>query len=259
VKVELFHVDAFTTELFKGNPAAVCKLERWISDGLLLEIAAENNLPETAFIVGNGDRYEIRWFTPLTEVDLCGHATLASGYVLSRHFHPEIKVFKFESKTGQLSVECMEEQLVLDFPAIPCHPIELTPCIEEALGVKPIETLLAAAHIAILPNEELIYAARPDLDLISQLDSYGLIVSAAATSYDFVSRCFFPKLGIPEDPVTGAAHCALAPYWAEKLGRRVLNCRQVSRRGGNLRCEVIGDRVLIAGNCVLYTRSKFEL
>jgi PhzF family phenazine biosynthesis protein len=259
MKIELFQVDAFTKNLFSGNPAAVCPLPAWLSDEKLQAIANENNLSETAFFVGKGDSFQIRWFTPSSEVDLCGHATLASAYVIDRFISPIASKLRFSSRSGELSVFRKEERLCLDFPAQKGKQIDCPRLIEDALGLRPVETLLSQAHIAVLASEDLVRSLSPRLDAISKLESLGLLVTAPGSYCDFVSRCFFPQLGITEDPVTGSAHCALAPYWADRLQKTELNCRQISRRGGELQCEVKNERVEIAGHCVLFLKGQIEI
>lgn len=259
MEIKLFQIDSFTKECFSGNPAAVCPLDNWLEDKDLQAIAAENNLSETAFLVGSGARYEIRWFTPTTEVDLCGHATLASGYVIAKFLNPAVDKIWFSSKSGELSVTRKEDRLCLDFPSQPGRLIECPDILREAIGMQPIETLISQAHVAVLDSEKAVQTVCPRMDLIKELDSLGLLLTAQGKNCDFVSRCFFPRLGIPEDPVTGSAHCTLAPYWAEKLGKNSLQCKQISNRGGDLWCEVKDTRVEISGHCVLYLRGHIEL
>lgn len=259
MKIQLFQVDAFTKNLFSGNPAAVCPLPAWLSDDKLQAIANENNLSETAYIVGTGDTFQIRWFTPTAEVDLCGHATLASAYEIDLFISPIATKISFSSRSGELSVFRKEDRLCLDFPSQRGKQIDCPRLIEDALGLRPVETLLSQAHIAVLASEDQVRALSPRMDAISKLESLGLLVTAPGSDCDFVSRCFFPQLGIPEDPVTGSAHCALAPYWSDRLQKKKLNCRQVSSRGGELQCEVKNERVEIAGDCVLYSRGQIEL
>ena len=256
MKLEMYQVDAFSSELFAGNPAAVCPLPYWLDDKVIQAIAFENNLSETAFLVGSGASYEIRWFTPTTEVALCGHATLASGYVVSTFLCTSADKWCFSSESGQLMVFRKENRLCLDFPSRLGETIACPTILSDALGIEPSETFLAADHMVVLESEAAIRALAPDFDLISQLDSSGLIATAPGTDCDFVSRCFFPQLGVPEDPVTGSAHCTLAPYWAKRLGKESLHCRQISKRGGELWCETKGERVEISGHCALYLRGE---
>ncbi len=264
----LYHVDAFSSEVFGGNPAAVVPLQAWPDDSLLQKIAAENNLSETAFLVGQGARYRIRWFTPVREVDLCGHATLASAYVITRFLAPDADTLFFDSLSGELVVRSIGDKHELDFPARPANEVddELSGNIGRALGVS---TLWCGSTrnpdpdsdklIAWLKDAGAVKALKPDHAALQQLPGQGVIVTAAGGACDFVSRYFVPKLGIPEDPVTGSAHCTLVPFWAEKLGRTELSARQVSPRGGELACRLAGNRVRIAGRCALYLEGRLTL
>ena len=252
MEAPLFQVDAFTDRLFEGNPAAVCLLSRWPEAGVLQAIAAENNLSETAFLVGGGGEYQLRWFTPVREVDLCGHATLASAHVLFRHYGFEGSEVAFDTKSGRLTVRREEDRLRMDFPARPAEPIEPPAGLYEALGGAPTEVHMASDLLVRYATEEEVRDLEPDFDALTGFASRGFIVTAPGESCDFVSRFFAPEYGIPEDPVTGSAHCTLAPYWADRLGKTSLVARQVSRRGGTLWCEVKGERVEIAGHAVLY-------
>ena len=256
MKLEIFQVDAFTSKPFGGNPAAVVPLEAWLADETMLHIAAENNLAETAFFVKNGDGYDLRWFTPTVEMDLCGHATIASAYVLfelMRFGEPSIK---FQSKSGELRVTCDGDLLVLDFPSRPAVECEPVAGLVEALGAEPQRILKARDYLAIYASEAEILALRPDFRAISALDVHAVIVSAPGKTSDFVSRIFAPAVGVDEDPVTGSAHCTLIPYWAEKLGKTEMFARQVSERGGELFCKLAGERVKIGGNATLYLKGE---
>ena len=252
MEAPLFQVDAFADRLFAGNPAAVCPLARWPDEGVLQAIAAENNLSETAFLVGSGSEYQLRWFTPVAEVELCGHATLASAFVLFEHFGVEGEV-GFETRKGRLTVRRGEEgRLQMDFPALPAEPCDPPGRLLEALGGAPTEVRLADDYLVCYEVEEEVRGLRPDFSALAGLEARGVIVTAPGSDCDFVSRFFAPQLGVPEDPVTGSAHCTLTPYWAERLGKARLRARQVSTRGGELWCELLGERVAIAGRAVLY-------
>lgn len=262
MEIPIYQVDAFTQKVFGGNPAAVCPLQQWLPDSQLQSIAAENNLSETAFFVRVEDGFELRWFTPTIEVDLCGHATLAAAHVLTTELEPERTSVRFVSRfSGELVVDREGDRLVLDFPARPPAPVAggivgLT----EALGAEPSELHEAAAYMAVFDREAVVRTLEPEISFIAGLERDGLIVTAPGDSCDFVSRYFAPHAGIPEDPVTGAAHCTLTPYWARRLGRDQLRARQVSRRGGDLICEnVRGERVRIAGSAVLYLRGTIYI
>ncbi len=254
MKIPLYQVDAFTSEVFSGNPAAVCPLESWIDDRILQGIATENNLSETAFLVRFGDGYELRWFTPVIEVSLCGHATLASAYVLFNclgwpsdtiHFHTR--------KSGQLTVVRDHDLLKMDFPSRPPTAQETPRGLEAALGTSPQRVFGSEEDLlAVLSSEASVRALSPDFTTLAKVERRGVIVTARGERSDFVSRFFAPAVGIPEDPVTGSAHCVLTPYWAGVLGKRDLHALQVSRRGGELFCQDRGSRVQIAGRAVLY-------
>lgn len=252
LKTPFYHIDAFTRAAFGGNPAGVCPLEHWLDDRTLLAIAAEMNLPATAFFVEEGDDIALRWFTPIDELQLCGHATLASGYVLLNRVHAGRARVRFTSRAGRLDVERDGERLALDFPALPPRK-ECAPDIAaRALGVRPTELWEADRGMAVLPDPAQVRDLRPDIDAIAALPFSSLIVTARGFDgdCDFVSRYFAPKHGIVEDFVTGSAHCVLTPYWAGVLGKPKLFARQLSARGGELWVEDCGDRVRISGNCV---------
>ena len=256
MKIKQYHVDAFATCVFEGNPAAVCPLEKWLDDGLLQAIAEENNLSETAFFVPNGKGFDLRWFTPVKEVNLCGHATLATAHVIFENLGYSKSVISFETRSGELFVKKQADFLQMDFPA--CQPTtrEIPELLVQGLGMRPIEVLAADDYLAVFDAEATIRAITPNYALLNQLDLRGVIVTAPGANVDFVSRYFAPKLGIPEDPVTGSAHCELAPYWANKLGRGTLSAMQVSKRGGNLACEVSGNRVLLSGSAVTFMEAE---
>jgi PhzF family phenazine biosynthesis protein len=259
VKLSLYHIDAFTSRLFGGNPAAVVILDQWLPDGVLQSIAAENNLSETAFVVPREDVAPLRWFTPAVEMDLCGHATLASGHVLFAYHYPSLNKISFSTRSGVLAVSRDNDLLSLDFPARPGVAIEVSDALASALGSRPREAYLARDILAVYETEDAIRELRPNFELISQLDAFAVIVSAPGKEVDFVSRFFAPRAGVPEDPVTGSAHCTLVPYWAARLGKRKLVAKQLSARGGDLECESRGDRVAIAGRTVEYLRGEIHV
>jgi PhzF family phenazine biosynthesis protein len=255
MRIPIYQVDAFTDRRFAGNPAAVCPLEAWLPDATLQAIAAENNLSETAFFVPADGGYELRWFTPRTEVDLCGHATLATGHVIFRFLEPELRQVTFRTRrAGVLAVSRQGDGLAMDFPARPAERVATPAGLAAALGAEPAEVLaLSRDYLAVFDGAEQVEALRPDFAALSRLDRFAVIVTAPGDGgADFVSRFFAPALGIDEDPVTGSAHCTLAPYWAGRLGKRRLRARQVSARGGDLDCELKGDRVVLAGQAALY-------
>jgi predicted PhzF superfamily epimerase YddE/YHI9 len=259
MKLPLYQVDAFTTRLFGGNPAAVVLLDRWLPDETLLAIAAENNLSETAFVIPRADVSSLRWFTPTLEIDLCGHATLGAAYVLFRYCFPSLLRVAFSTRSGDLVVSRAGELLRMDFPSRPGRPLEISDELVAALGERPREALLARDLLAVFDSEDQVRTFRPDLARIASLDAFALIVSAPGESVDFVSRFFAPRAGVPEDPVTGSAHCTLVPYWAGRLGKSRLVAKQLSVRGGDLLCEIDGERVILAGSAVEYLRGEIEV
>ena len=248
----MHQVDAFTDQLFGGNPAAVVPLETWLEDSLMLAIAQENNLSETAFLVPEGSGYRIRWFTPAFEVDLCGHATLASAHVLFDTGKVEGDELRLQSRSGELVVRRQGDRLVLDFPADPPEPVEYDSSIASALGRDPVAILAGRYHLAVFDSATDVAALKPDMSTLAELAPLAVIATAPGEDCDFVSRFFGPKAGVPEDPVTGSAHCLLVPYWKERLGKTELHARQISNRGGELYCEDRGDRVHISGRAVSY-------
>lgn len=257
MNLTIYQVDAFTREVFKGNPAAVCPLNEWLDEKLMQRIALENNLAETAFFVKTGDVYEIRWFTPLAEIDLCGHATLASGFVLFEILRTVENFVRFHShKSGELTVEKQGERLILDFPSRPVLPAEAPGGLTEALGKMPEEVFKARDYFLVYETEQDILNITPNFSKLLEVGAHGYIVTAKGDSADFVSRFFAPEVGVPEDPVTGSAHCNLIPFWAERLGKTELFARQVSARGGELFCELRGDRVKIGGNAAIYLKGE---
>jgi PhzF family phenazine biosynthesis protein len=256
MKIKQYQVDAFATRAFEGNPAAVCPLESWLDDGLLQAIAEENNLSETAFFVPSEKGFKLRWFTPVKEVDLCGHATLATAHVLFDILGYAGQTITFETRSGELIVERKAGRLEMNFPACPPTPCKLSETLAKGLGQRPVEVLASDDYLAVFDSEATVRAITPDMVLLGQLDLRGVIITAPGTDVDFVSRFFAPKFGIPEDPVTGSTHCALAPYWAGKLGKRTLSARQVSKRGGDLTCEIKADRVLLSGCAVTFMEAE---
>ncbi len=248
----MYQVDAFTGRVFGGNPAAVCPLTQWLPDELMLAIAAENNLAETAFFVPEGEGYRLRWFTPVAEVDLCGHATLASADVLFRVLGYAGSTIRFATRSGVLEVERREHGYAMDFPATVPEPCAPPPALVEGLGVTPVHTLKAFDYVAVLASEAEVLALRPNFARLATLDLRGVAVTAASDRVDFVSRFFAPALGVNEDPVTGSAHCELAPYWSARLGKAVLLGEQVSPRGGAVQCELRGSRITLRGQAAHY-------
>ena len=256
MQIPLFHVDAFTDQPFQGNPAAVCLLNSCLDEGLLRKVAAENNLSATAFVVPREGRYELRWFTPRCEVKLCGHATLASAHLLLNVRQPDLHSVTFETKfRGTLTVRKDGPFLVMDFPSIPTKPCATVPTgLVEALGLesRPAEVLEGDnAYIFVTDSAEAVRNLQPNFTFLENLHPFVTAVTAQGTDVDFVSRYFAPSYGIPEDPITGSAHCALAPYWAKRMGKTKLQARQLSERGGEVWCEVAGDRVLLKGKAVV--------
>ena len=252
--IALYQVDAFADGPFTGNPAAVCPLDDWLPDAVMQAVAAENNLSETAFLVPEGEGYRLRWFTPTTEVDLCGHATLASAFVVFGWLAPWRRSVTFQTeKAGPLTVSRDGDLMALDFPSRPPQRLEMSDAVVAALGDRPIELLAARDYLAVFQRAEDVAALKPDFAAVATLDRFAVIATAPGTDgIDFVSRFFAPARGVDEDPVTGSAHCTLIPYWAERLGKTRLEARQLSRRGGALSCELRGDRVTIAGRAALY-------
>ncbi len=248
--------DAFTDELFKGNPAAVCVMDEWISDELMRNIARENNLSETAFAVKAGDGYRLRWFTPKNEIDFCGHATLGASFVIANFIEPNCKTIKYHTLSGDMSVEVNNGLFVMDFPRYNLNPVEVTDTMEKALGVRPAAAFIDRDLLMILNSENDIFGLKPDMEAMSGLDGVCIAVTAKGTKYDCVSRVFAPELSIPEDPVTGSTHCMIAPYWAKRLGKNTITAFQASERTGVLYAEVCGGRVKISGKAVLFGVSE---
>ncbi|HLX72654.1 MAG TPA: PhzF family phenazine biosynthesis protein [Verrucomicrobiae bacterium] len=258
MKIPCFIVDAFASKPFQGNPAAVCPLENWLDDVVMQNIAAENNLSETAFFVPRDSGYDLRWFTPAVEIDLCGHATLASAFILFSEMANSGNAVSFHSRSGILKVMRNADLLTLDFPSRPPAPCAVPEPLIRGLGKQPIEVLKARDYFAVYGSEDEVRSLKPDFALLGTLDEK-VIVTAPGTDCDFVSRFFAPTAGVPEDPVTGSAHCTLIPYWAKRLHKTKLFARQVSRRGGELFCKLSGERVLIGGKAVLYSRGQIEI
>ncbi len=256
MRIPLFHIDAFTSHAFSGNPAAVCLLDSWLDDESLRKVAAENNLSATAFLVHRENDYELRWFTPRCEVKLCGHATLAAAYVTLNMLHSEQKNIRFETRfSGSLTIRQYADFLLMDFPAlIPKACSNAPPGLARALGQEetPSEVLeVNDTLIVVYESQRMLRELRPDFMLLEQLHPYAVSVTAPGENVDFVSRYFAPSYGVPEDPVTGSAHCALTPYWTQRLGKSQLHAQQLSERGGELWCEMAGDRVILRGEAVL--------
>lgn len=259
MKLPIYQIDAFAEKVFSGNPAAVCPLHEWLSDEIMQSIAEENNLSETAFFVPTERGFHIRWFTPVAEVDLCGHATLASAYVIFTLLGYEKSEILFESKSGPLKVTKSGVLLVMDFPSQPPVKCEIPEEIVQAFNGMPIECLKAEDYIVVFGSEDEIRAAQPELSLLKNVDLRGVVITAQSNRYDFVSRFFAPKLGVDEDPVTGSSHTQLVPYWSKVLGVKKLHAKQVSSRGGELFCELAGNRVLIAGKAIKYLTGEIEI
>ena len=250
--MKIYQVDAFTEKVFGGNPASVCPLEQWLSDEVMQQIAMENNLSETAFFVESGGSFNIRWFTPEMEIDLCGHATLASAHVIFEHLKFKEDVIKFEYGGGALSVEKKKDVLSMDFPSMVYQKTKITDLLSSGLGKEPNELYKARDLMAVFDSEQDIISLKPDFDKLCDLEALGIIATAPGDEVDFVSRFFAPRAGINEDPVTGSAHCMLIPFWAERLGKKSMKARQLSQRKGELFCEHNGDRVNIAGKAITY-------
>ena len=258
--MKYYVVDAFAESIFQGNPAGICIMDHWLTEDLMQKIAFENNLSETAFVVKEGESYHIRWFTPQYEIDLCGHATLASSYIIHQFVEPDLKEIKFSSLSGELKVKVEEEYFILDFPTRKPEPIQVDQKLEEILGVEIKEAYLSRDVMVVVEDEEVIKGLEPDFEKLSNYEvGDGVIVTAKSKAYDFVSRCFYPKCGVNEDPVTGSAHCNLIPYWAEKLEKDEMQAKQLSSRGGKLYCKLEGERVKIGGSAVLYMIGNIQI
>ncbi len=258
MKIPYYHIDAFTSARCSGNPAGVCVLQDWLPDEALQNIAFENNLSETAFVVAHEHRFELRWFTPVREVSLCGHATLAAAFVIFEYQGYTELAIHFQSKSGVLTMERNGAILVLDFPARTTESCAAPEALVQGLGKIPLEVRRAKSYMTIFARQEDVASIQPNMHWLSQLDRSGIIVTAPGNQADFVSRFFAPKLGIPEDPVTGSSHCSLIPYWAERLSKKKLTALQLSARGGELFCEHAGERVKIGGRAVAYVIGEIE-
>ena len=254
MRLPIFQVNAFTDTIFGGNSAAVCELTQWLPDNVMQKIAEENRVAETAFFLASDDGYEIRWFTPELEIDLCGHATLATAHVITRHLQPSLNCVKFYSKSGKLTVSADNDLLTLDFPSRKPEPCSAPQIIIDAIQAEPIEVLKSRDYVLVFDDEDQIKRIKPDLALLNQIDIGigGIVVTAKGNTVDFVSRFFTPQASITEDPVTGSAHCSLIPYWSEKLQKESMNALQLSSRGGKLFCRNLGERVLISGKAITY-------
>lgn len=260
MSIQLYQVDAFADQLFEGNPAGVCPLDSWLSDETMQSIAMENNLSETAFFTGINGEYEIRWFTPQTEVNLCGHATLGSAHVIFNHLDYYGEEIKFNSKSGILKVARQGEILLLDFPAV--KPLQIEEIPEQlimSLGKKPFELYKKEKYMAVFQDEATIQDFNPDFSLMKEIEAFGVIVTAPGNNCDFVSRFFAPRVGINEDPVTGSAHTYLIPYWSERLNKQDMTAQQLSQRGGMIICKDMGERVLIGGKAITYMIGEISI
>lgn len=259
MQIKIYQVDAFAEQVFTGNPAAVCPLNAWLDDDLLQKIAQANNLSETAFFVQQQDKFHLRWFTPSHEVDLCGHATLAAAHVLFSHLAYQQPKICFITKSGELLVTKTSDGLAMDFPASMPKVVQAPDDLLLGLGARPKAVLAAFDYIIELENEQAVTSLKPNLTLWKHLDLRGVVVTAKGEDADFVSRCFFPKLDVDEDPVTGSAHCELAPYWAAKLAKGNLKAKQLSARTGGVICQIQGDRVILTGSAVDYMQGLINL
>ncbi len=252
MKLKYFQVDAFTKQMFKGNPAGVCLLDHWFSDDILQKIAFENNLSETAFIVKISSGYELRWFTPIKEIELCGHATLASAWVIFNHIDSTLSKIYFSTKSGTLIVIRQNNSLEMDFPSRKINQVDPPKSLVKGLGMTPLETYLSVDYMAVFDTELDVRNISPNMQLLENLDCVGIIVTAPGNDSDFVSRFFAPRYGVNEDPVTGSAHCLLTPYWSKHLGKTTLHAKQISARGGELTCKNRNDRITLTGECVTF-------
>lgn len=260
MKLKIYQVDAFASELFKGNPAAVVPLQEWLSDEIMQNIAAENNLSETAFFVPENKSFHIRWFTPVSEVNLCGHATLATSHVLFNELNFQEEILSFISKSGILTVRKIGDLLQLNFPADTVAPEDSNPVFTEAFGFQATTTLKGRTdYLLLFDSEEIIRNMKPNFHLLKQTDARGIMITAKGNEADFVSRFFAPNEGIDEDPVTGSAHTTLVPFWSDRLNKTEMTAFQLSERGGQLWCSLKAERVLIAGKAITYLRGEIEI
>ena len=251
--MKYYVVDAFAEKIFEGNPAGVCIMEKWLTDDLMLKIAMENNLSETAFAVKEEDDYRLRWFTPGGEIDLCGHATLAAAYIITNFVEPKTMAVRFRTLSGELVVIKKDALYEMDFPSYELKPVAVTDAMADALGFRPLETYLGRDLLCVMENESQVVTAKPDQSKMNKLDGLLVQMTAKGSGFDCVSRSFAPKLGVPEDPVCGSGHCHIIPFWAKRLGKNKLVARQASPRGGTLYCEYRGDRVALSGYAALYS------
>ncbi|MCO6432379.1 MAG: PhzF family phenazine biosynthesis protein [Deltaproteobacteria bacterium] len=259
MKIRYFHVDAFTHQAFRGNPAGVAALESWLPDETLQLMAREHGLPETAFFVKRGGLFDLRWYTPESEVDLCGHATLATAHVILNHLEPGRDGVEFQTKSGLLTVIREGQLLEMNFPSRPGEKIAIEAGIKEALGVTPLELYKSRDLMAVVESEDTVRNIVPNFEAIKKLDCLGVVVTAPSKKADFVSRFFAPSVGVPEDPVTGSAHCTLVPYWSQRLKKTKLHALQLSERGGELFCEHKNGRVTLGGRAVTYFEAVIQL
>jgi len=259
MELQIYQIDAFAKKVFEGNPAAVVPLDTWLDDQILQNIAKENNLSETAFFVKRDESYELRWFTPLAEVDMCGHATLASAYVLFEELGYSKKTIHFETKSGLLQVKKEQGLYAMDFPILPLRECDIKNAIKEAFGKEPLATYTSMDYIVIFENEEDILYTKPNMELLKKLDLRGVSISAQSSKYDFVTRFFAPKIGVEEDPVTGSAFTQLVSYWGTKLNKNRLFAKQFSHRGGEVICNIKESRVSILGGAVKYMQGEISI
>ena len=252
-------VDAFTDKVFAGNPAAVCVMDKWLDDELMQKITTENNLSETAFCVKEGKNYHLRWFTPGGEIDLCGHATLATAYTILRFVEPELNEVRFDTLSGELIITKKGDLLEMVFPAYELRPVEVTEQMTEVIGAKPSAAFMGRDLLCVLDDEAAVRACAPDMAKVKQLDGLLLHITAKGKDFDCVSRSFAPKCGVAEDPVCGSGHCHIIPYWAKALGKNELVAYQASRRGGVLYTRLEGDRVILAGKAALFSEAEIHI
>ena len=257
--MQYYVVDAFASKVFEGNPAAVCVMAKWLPDELMQKIAMENNLSETAFAVKEDECYHLRWFTPGGEIELCGHATLATAFVIANFVEPSVTTICFKTLSGPLIVTKQGELFEMDFPAYKLQPTPVTDAIAEALRARPVEAYLGRDLLCVMEDANQVFAANPDQNRLKELPGLLVHVTAKGTDYDCVSRTFAPKCGVPEDPVCGSGHCHIVPYWADRLGKDNLIARQASPRGGTLYCENKGERIFLGGHAVLYSVGEIKV
>jgi PhzF family phenazine biosynthesis protein len=259
MKLKLFQIDAFTDRLFAGNPAAVCPLSTWLPDEQLLQIASENNLSETAFYVAEREGFRLRWFTPMSEMNLCGHATLATAYALFNVIGINKSTIRFYTRSGDLVVEKVGNNIVMNFPALTWQECDAPSMLNDALGINLKKVLKGDFYVAILDGKDQVRSVKPNYEKLKGLDKHAVAVTAAGTDCDFVSRFFAPKVGVNEDPVTGSLHCMLTPYWSKQLNKTRLIAKQLSARGGELTCELVNDRVMLIGRAALYLEGEINI